>query len=127
MKVPFPLLFGLTIGTLGFIPFGAIVSILGVSFVLCLSNFWTGLSVLVVLTVIDQIIENTLPPRLLGKLTGLNPITILFSVTVGATLGNFIGLITAVPIAATIKSLITTFYQPKSEQVEQLEQLIEIP
>lgn len=66
------------------------------------------------------IIENTLPPRLLGKLTGLNPIVILFSVMVGATLGDFIGLITAVPIAATIKSLVATFGQSKSPESEQL-------
>ncbi len=59
-----------------------------------------------VLIIIDQMLENILPPRLLGKLTGLNPIIILFSVMVGATLGDFVGLITAVPIAATTKSLL---------------------
>ena len=53
----------------------------------------------------DQVIENILPPRLLGKLTGLNPIVMLFSVMVGATLAGFYGIITAVPIAATIKEL----------------------
>ncbi|MCP9888653.1 AI-2E family transporter [Cyanobium sp. ATX 6A2] len=53
---------------MGFIPFGAIV--------------------------VNQIIENVLPPRLLGKLTGLKPIVILFSVMVGATLADFVGMIT---------------------------------
>ncbi len=120
IKAPFPLLFGLTIGIMGFIPFGAVISILGISFILCLGNFWIGLRVLIILLVVDQMIENTLPPRLLGKLTGLNPIVILLSVMVGATLGDFIGLITAVPIAATLKSLIVTFSESESEQIEQI-------
>lgn len=120
LKAPFPLLFGLTIGILGFIPFGAVIGILGISFILFLGNFWIGLRVLVVLLLIDQIIENTLPPHLLGKLTGLNPILILLSVMVGATLGDFVGLITAVPIAATIKSLIATFRPAKSSEFNKL-------
>ncbi len=120
LQTPFPLLFGLTIGTLGFIPFGAIIGLFGVSFILLLGNFWVGLKVLVIVLLIDQIIENTIPPRLLGKLTGLNPIVILLSVTVGATVGDFIGLITAVPLAATIKSLVITFGKSKSSEIEKI-------
>ncbi|MEA5511018.1 AI-2E family transporter [Crocosphaera sp. UHCC 0190] len=120
LKAPFPLLFGLAIGIAGFIPFGAVVTILGISFILLLADFWTGLRVLVVVLLLDQIIENTLPPRLLGKLTGLNPIVILFSVMVGATLGDFIGLITAVPIAATIKSLMLTLNQAETEELDKI-------
>jgi predicted PurR-regulated permease PerM len=102
---PFPVLAGLSIGLMGFIPFGAIVGVLIVSLIFLFKSFWLGLRVFAVLIVVDQIIENVLPPRLLGKLTGLNPIVILFSVMVGATLADFVGIITAVPIAATIKEL----------------------
>jgi predicted PurR-regulated permease PerM len=102
---PFPVLAGVAIGLMGFIPFGAIVGVLIVSLIFLFKSFWLGLRVFAVLIVVDQIIENVLPPRLLGKLTGLNPIVILFSVMVGATLADFVGIITAVPIAATIKEL----------------------
>ncbi|MGL6135471.1 MAG: AI-2E family transporter, partial [Prochlorococcaceae cyanobacterium] len=102
---PFPVLAGLSIGLMGFIPFGAIVGVLVVSLIFLFKSFWLGLRVFAALIVVDQIIENVLPPRLLGKLTGLNPIVILFSVMVGATLADFVGIITAVPIAATVKEL----------------------
>jgi predicted PurR-regulated permease PerM len=105
LRAPFPILSGVSIGLMGFIPFGAIVGVLGISLLFLLKSFWLGLRVFAVLIVVDQIIENILPPRLLGKLTGLNPIVILFSVMVGATLAGFYGIITAVPIAATIKEL----------------------
>ncbi len=105
LGAPFALLAGICIGLMGFIPFGAIVGVLVFSLLFLFKSFWLGLRVFAVLIVVDQIIENVLPPRLLGKLTGLNPIVILFSVMVGATLADFVGIITAVPIAATIKEL----------------------
>jgi predicted PurR-regulated permease PerM len=108
LGAPFPLLFGITIGLMGFIPFGAILGILLVSALFMFKSFWLGLRIFAVLIVVDQVIENVLPPRLLGKLTGLNPIVILFSVMVGARMADFYGVITAVPIAATIKALLLT-------------------
>ena len=105
LGAPFPILSGFAIGLMGFIPFGAILAILVVSILFMFKSFWLGLRVFSVLILVDQVIENILPPRLLGKLTGLNPIVILFSVMVGATLADFYGVITAVPIAATIKAL----------------------
>ncbi|MEX1317703.1 MAG: AI-2E family transporter [Synechococcaceae cyanobacterium] len=102
---PFPFLAGVAIGLMGFIPFGAIVGVLVFGVLFSFKSIWLGLRVFAVLIVVDQIIENVLPPRLLGKLTGLNPIVILFSVMVGATLADFVGIITAVPIAATVKEL----------------------
>ena len=114
IQAPFPILSGLTIGLMGFIPFGAILGILGISFLFLLKSFWLGVRVFVIVLLVDQVIENVLPPRLLGKLTGLNPIVILFSVMLGATLAGFYGIITAVPIAATIKALFLTPNAPFS-------------
>ncbi|WP_191964753.1 AI-2E family transporter [Synechococcus sp. RSCCF101] len=115
---PFPVLAGTVVGLMGFIPFGAIVGVLGVSLLFMLKSLQLGLTAFAVLIVVDQLIENILPPRLLGKLTGLNPIVILFSVMVGATIANFIGIITAVPIAATIKELLLV-PQPVRPQLEE--------
>ncbi|QNI70621.1 TqsA-like transmembrane protein [Cyanobium sp. NS01] len=114
LRAPFPILSGVSIGLMGFIPFGAILGILLFSVLFMLKSFWLGLRIFAVLIVVDQVIENVLPPRLLGKLTGLNPIVILFSVMVGATLASFYGVITAVPIAATVKSLLLDSAEPPS-------------
>ncbi|MDR9403616.1 MAG: AI-2E family transporter [Halothece sp. Uz-M2-17] len=111
LDVPFYLLFAIGIGVIGLIPFGAILSIFVVSFVLSLKSIWLGLKVLVVALILDQIIENTVTPRLLGTLTGLNPIVILFSLMVGARVAGYLGILTAVPIAATLKSTLRLLSQ----------------
>jgi predicted PurR-regulated permease PerM len=111
LNVPFYLLFAIGIGVMGLIPFGAILSIFVISFVLSLKSIWLGLKVLAVALILDQIIENTVTPRLLGTLTGLNPIVILFSLMVGARVAGYLGILTAVPIAATLKSTLRLLSQ----------------
>ncbi|PSO47985.1 MAG: AI-2E family transporter [Cyanobacteria bacterium SW_9_44_58] len=104
LNVPFYLLFAVGIGIMGLIPFGAILTIFIIGLILTLKSIWLGLKVLVVALIIDQIIENTITPRLLGTLTGLNPIVVLFSLMVKARISGYLGVLIAVPIAATIKS-----------------------
>lgn len=111
LQVQFYLLFGLAIGIMGLIPFGAIVSIFIVGLLLSLKSIWLGLKVLVVALIVDQIIENSITPRLLGTLTGLNPIVVLFSLMVGVRLSGYLGVLIAVPIAATIKSTVRLWSQ----------------
>mgnify|MGYP006421655707 CR=1 FL=1 len=111
LNVPFYFLFGVGIGIMGLIPFGAILSLFAVSIVLSLKSIWLGLKVLTVALIIDQIIENTVTPRLLGTLTGLNPIVVLFSLMVGARVAGYLGVLIAVPIAATIKSTLRLISQ----------------
>ena len=118
LNVPFYLLFALIIGIMGLIPFGAILTIFLISFLLGLKSIWLGLKVLVVAMIIDQIIENTVTPRLLGTLTGLNPIVVLFSLMVGARISGYLGVLIAVPITATIKSTLRLASQKNSVPLE---------
>ncbi|MFP4253146.1 MAG: AI-2E family transporter [Halothece sp.] len=119
LNVPFYLLFALTIGIMGLIPFGAILTIFIIGFLLGLKSIWLGLKVLVVALIIDQIIENTVTPRLLGTLTGLNPIVVLFSLMVGARISGYFGVLIAVPITATIKSTLRLSSQKNSVSLEE--------
>jgi predicted PurR-regulated permease PerM len=106
MNVPFSILFGLAIGIMGLIPFGGALTVSVISFVLALQNFWLGVKVLVTVIVIDQIIANVIAPKILGNLTGLNPVWILISLFIGLQIGGSLGLVIAVPVASSIK---TTF------------------
>ncbi|HBB31426.1 MAG TPA: AI-2E family transporter [Cyanobacteria bacterium UBA8803] len=108
LQVPFGLLFGLGMGIMALFPFGVGLSIAVVSFLIALQSIWLGLRVLVVATIIDQVIENGIAPRLLGGFTGLNPVWILVSLIMGARIGGLLGLVMAVPLASCIKSLMTT-------------------
>lgn len=117
LNVPFAVLFGLSIGIMGLIPFCAILSIWLVSFLLALKSIWLGIKVLIIALLIDQIIENTVTPRLLGSLTGLNPILVLFSLMVGAKVAGYLGILVAVPVTATINALVTSSLESNSKTV----------
>jgi predicted PurR-regulated permease PerM len=104
LKIPFGLLFGLGMGFMGLFPFGVAFSIVVVSTLMALSSFWLGVKVLVVTTIIQQIIENGVAPRLLGGAIGLNPIWILVALLIGAKVGGILGLLIAVPFAGFIKT-----------------------
>ncbi len=105
LKIPFGLLFGIGIGVLVLIPLGDILGIISVSILVALQSVWLGVEILVVATIIDQLIDQAIAPRIFGNLVGLNPIWIIISLLLGAKLGGVLGLIVAVPLAATIKKI----------------------
>jgi predicted PurR-regulated permease PerM len=105
LKVPLGLLFGLTVGLLTLIPFGGILSISIVSFLVSLQNFGLGLEVLGASLLINQINDNLVIPRVLGGFTGLNPVWVLISLLIGVKLGGVLGLLLAVPLASSIKNM----------------------
>lgn len=108
MGVPLAQLFGFGIGAGTLIPFGGTVTIVVVSLLLSLSNFWLGLKVLLVAIIINQVCENVLGPRIVGELTGLNPVWMLISLDIGVKAGGVLGLLIAVPIASFIKATFDT-------------------
>jgi predicted PurR-regulated permease PerM len=112
LQVPFGLLFGLGIGVMTLVPFGAGISIVVVSLLLAVKSFWLGLQVLLLAFLVDQVIENMVAPRLLGQFTGLNPVWVLLSLLAGAKVGGLLGVVLAVPLAGTIKSAIELWRSP---------------
>lgn len=108
LQVPLALLFGLGIGVLSLIPFGGSVGILGVSLLTMLQNFWLGVRVILVCTILGQINDNLIGPRLVGGITGLNPVWLLISLFLGVKIGGILGVLVAVPLAEVIKNLAET-------------------
>lgn len=105
LQVPFGLFFGLGVGIASLIPFGDVLS-LGIIILLIAShNFWLGVKVLAVAIVIDQIIDQVVAPRLLGSFTGLRPVWVIVSLVVGTKVGGLLGLLVAVPLASSLKSV----------------------
>lgn len=108
LKVPLAELFGVGIGVASLIPFGGTITIITVSLLLALQNFWLGVKVLIIAIIVNQVIENGLAPRIVGEFTGLNPIWMLISLEIGVKLGGPLGLLVAVPIASFIKGTFDT-------------------
>lgn len=103
LKVPFGLLFGLTIGAMALVPFGGTVGIALVTLLVALRDIGAALQVLAVALVVQQIVENLIAPRVLGSVTGLNPFWVFISLLTGARVGGLLGVVVAVPTAVVIK------------------------
>lgn len=62
----------------------------------------------VLINLVVQVVEgNILSPNIVGKSLHLHPLSIIFALLVGETLGGIIGMIVAVPILAICKVIIT--------------------
>jgi predicted PurR-regulated permease PerM len=110
LQIKFALLFVLVIGLLEVVPlFGATIGISMVSLlVLGLQGFLPAVQVVVASVFFQQITDNIIAPRLRGDFTGLNPIWIIIALLIGGRVAGFIGVVLAMPVAATIKSTIET-------------------
>jgi len=102
-QVQFALLFGLGVGLLSLIPFGDVVSLVVITLIIASHDFWLAVKIFAVAVVIDQLIDQAIAPRLLGKFTGIRPIWVLIALLVGTNIGGVLGLLIAVPVAGFIK------------------------
>jgi predicted PurR-regulated permease PerM len=118
LKVPFGLLFGLTIGIMALIPFGGTVGIVLTTVLVALQDAWLGLRVLIAAEIVHQVLENLVAPRILGSVTGLNPVWVLVSVLTGARIGGLLGVIVAVPTAVVIKTALSAVRSPSLSEKE---------
>jgi predicted PurR-regulated permease PerM len=115
LKVPFGLLFGLTIGTMALVPFGGSVGIGLVTFLVALRDIRTAVQVVAAALVVQQIVENGVAPRVLGSVTGLNPFWVFIAILAGARVGGLLGVIVAVPTAVVIKEVLVAIRTRQTE------------
>jgi predicted PurR-regulated permease PerM len=120
LRVPLALLFGIAIGFFSLFPFGTGIGIGIVSLLVALENFWEGVEVAAIAVAIDQINSNIVAPRLLGSLTGLNPVWVVISLLLGAKLGGVLGLLVAIPIASFIKDVADSWRVGELRKVEEV-------
>ncbi|PIG92059.1 AI-2E family transporter [Gloeocapsopsis sp. IPPAS B-1203] len=120
LKVPFGLLFGITIGIMALVPFGGTVGIAGTTLLVALQDFWLGSRVLIAAVIVQQILDNLVAPRILGSVTGLNPVWVLVSVLTGARIGGLLGVIVAVPTAVVIKTALSAVRSSAQEAAHEI-------
>jgi len=102
----FGLLIGSISGLITFVPYVGSMTGLVLSLGVAFAQFWPNYgSILMVLAVflIGQFIEgNVLSPKLVGESVGLHPVWLIFALLAFGYLFGFVGLLIAVPLAATI-------------------------
>jgi predicted PurR-regulated permease PerM len=102
----FGLLIGLISGLITFIPYVGSMTGLVLAIGVAVAQFWPDYgSILIVLGIflVGQFVEGyVLSPKLVGESVGLHPVWLIFALLAFGYLFGFVGLLVAVPLAATI-------------------------
>ncbi len=76
---------------------------------------WTpvvlGVVVIVVYTVLRQIQDNIIGPLVIGRVIDLHPLAVIFVVLAGAALAGLMGLLLAIPVAASLRIVFQFLFQ----------------
>ena len=102
----FGLLIGLISGLITFVPYVGSMTGLVLSLGVAVAQFWpnyTAILIVLGIFLVGQFLEgNVLSPKLVGESVGLHPVWLIFALLAFGYLFGFVGLLVAVPLAATI-------------------------
>lgn len=113
--IKYSLLIGLIAGISNLIPYvGPIVGTILACFMGILSGdpmkiLWA----LVAMIIVQQIDNHFLAPQIVGNSVGLHPVFTMMAILIGGSMGGFIGMLIAVPVGASLKILLTEWYDKK--------------
>jgi predicted PurR-regulated permease PerM len=102
----FGLIVGAIAGAITFIPY--VGSLVGGALAIGLALFqfwgdWLQIGIIAAIFAVGQFVEgNILTPRLVGKSVGLHPVWLLFALSAFGTVFGFVGMLIAVPVAASL-------------------------
>ena len=106
----FGLVVGVIAGAITFIPY--VGSLVGGALAIGLALFqfwgdWLSIGLVAAIFVFGQFIEgNILTPKLVGESVGLHPVWLLFALSAFGSIFGFVGLLVAVPVAASLGVLL---------------------
>ena len=111
---PMAIALGLFIGALNMVPYLQIIGFFPTVLLAILKaadtgeNFWIIIACALAVFAVVQIIQDTfLVPKIMGKITGLNPAIILLSLSIWGSLMGMLGMIIALPLT----TLMLSYYQ----------------
>lgn len=123
--IDFPLAigFGLFIGLLNMVPYLQLVALVPTVLLALLKaadtgqNFWWILAAALLVFCIVQVIQDTIiVPKVMGKITGLNPAIILLSLSVWGALMGVVGMIIALPCTSIMLSYYKRYIQRREDE-----------
>jgi len=130
IQLPLAIVIGLFIGLINMVPYLKIVGIIPSATMGLLRSVETGqsygsiiLGIAIVFVVIQVIEDLILTPKIMGKVTGLNPAIILLSLSVWGSLLGIVGVIIALPLTTLIMSYYKRFVlgEVKIDDLKQIE------
>lgn len=121
LKLPYALIISLIVGITNMIPyFGPFIGAVPGILILLIISPKSSLIFAVLILAIQQLDGSVIGPKILGKSTGLQPISIIFAITVGGALAGPLGMFLGVPIVAVLTFLINKLinYILKKKHIE---------
>lgn len=111
LKLPYTVLISVIIGVTNMIPyFGPIIGAVPGAFILFIVSPTKCLIFIIMVFVLQQFDGLILGPKILGESTGVRPLLILFSITVGGAYFGPLGMFLGVPFFATVQFLIRNWW-----------------
>lgn len=119
LKVKYALFLCLILGIIDAIPGigGTLCAIVVTLLVLVSQGFWMAVKVLITCTVLQQIQDNLIAPRLMKANLEINPVLLFLALFLGERVAGILGVFLAVPIAAMIVSWLKEPVQSESIEV----------
>lgn len=120
--LPLWLLVGLVAGVTNLVPFIGPFIGGGLAVVIALVNgepllaLWAVLAI----TVVQQVESHVVSPLVMGRTVQLHPVVVMLAVLLGGSLAGFLGLLVAVPIAASLRILLRHLWQQESSYSDDL-------
>lgn len=113
--MPYALVLGLLAGMLELVPYAGpvIAAVPGIFLALSISPVKAALA-LMVYVLVQQAESHLLIPQINQKFIGINPIVSIMALLLGARLGGILGILVAIPIAASITMLIEEYFAQRS-------------
>lgn len=65
----------------------------------------------IAMIVVQQIDNNLIAPKIVGDSVGLHPVFTMLAILIGGNIGGLIGMLVAVPVTASIKILLSRWYE----------------
>jgi len=101
----FGLIVGLLTGLISFVPYFGMLTgfVVGIGLAVVQFDGMMQVALVAAVFIVGQVIEgNIVSPKLVGDRVGLHPVWMIFALMAGAALFGFMGVLLAVPVAATI-------------------------
>lgn len=113
VRIDYAIIIGLISGICNMIPYvGPLVgTILAAIMGLLSGNPIKVIYAIIAMIVVQQIDNNLLAPKIVGNSVGLHPVFTMMAIIIGGNVGGLLGMLIAVPLAASVKVLFNKWYE----------------
>lgn len=119
LGIKYALILALVAGIFEIVPFiGPLLSAIPAIFFGFTQGTTEGILVAILYLVVQQVENNIIVPKVMGKSTGMNPLVVMLSILAGAQLYGIVGALLAVPVATALSVYIESVIQGKKIKEE---------